>query len=483
MAKDFIVAIELGSSKITGIAGRKNADGSINVLAVAKEDAQKCIKRGVVYNVEKTAQCLSDIVKKLSTQLKCQITKVYVGVGGQSIRSIKSVIVRELPDETQITQNMVFDLMDANRAQRYPEQEILDVAIQEYKVDNLYQTDPIGIVCHHLEGVFLNIVSRNAYYRSLIKAFNTAQINIAEIYMSPLALAESVLTDNERRSGCILVDLGAQTTTVAVFFKNLVRHLVVIPLGSDNITRDIASLQIEEKDAERMKLKYGSAYTDNADIDNSLQLPIDSTRSIDSLEFINIVEGRVEEIIRNVCNQIPAEYETKLLGGIILTGGGANMQNIEDAFSRITKIEKVRVAKFVNEQVISKNPDINAHDGRMNTVLGLLAKGNENCAGEEIDPNDIFSANKPAATPVINSVKTPVGSDAATGTARDGGTVQHPSPAQNGTAAGGEKKEETADDADKQEEKPKSEKNRQPVKKLWRNIKDWARTLTEEEEE
>jgi cell division protein FtsA len=183
------------------------------------------------------------------------------------------------------------------------------------------------------------------------------------------------------------VDLGADTTTVSVYFKNILRHLAVIPLGGNNITKDIATLQMEEADAERMKLKNASAYTDNSDIDNSVSLPIDQDRSIVSRDFINIVEGRIEEIIENAWFQVPNEYIDKLLGGIILTGGGANMKNIERAFRNHTHIEKIRVAKFVTTTINSNLPEITAHNGRLNTILGILEKGDMNCAGEEITGN------------------------------------------------------------------------------------------------
>ena len=397
-AKEFIVAIELGSSKMTGIAGQKNLDGSIQVLAVVKEDSSSFIRKGVVYNIDKTAQCLTSIVKKLETQLKTQITQVYVGVGGQSIRSVRNVIAKDLPSETIVTQDMVIELMDANRSMTYQDQEILDAAVQEYKVGTQLQLDPVGIQATHLEGNFLNILERKSFYKNLNMCFETAGINVAEMYLAPLALADSVLTEAERRSGCALVDLGADTTTVSVFSKNILRHLAVIPLGSNNITKDIATLQMEEADAERMKLKYASAFTDNNEIDNEMKYSIDSERQIESRKFIEIVEGRLEEIIENVWYQIPSEYYDKLLGGIILTGGGSNMKNIEKAFANHTHVDKIRIAKTVTQTIVSNNELIKSNNGMMNTVLGLLVKGDINCAGEAVDPNgDLFSSQKPAA--------------------------------------------------------------------------------------
>ncbi len=122
MAREFIVAIELGSSKMTGIAGKKKLDGSIDVLAVVREDSSTFIRKGVVYNIDKTAQCITNIVKKLTTTLKTNISRVYVGVGGQSIRSVKNNIVKNFAEETIVTQEMINELMDGNRAMSYQEQ-------------------------------------------------------------------------------------------------------------------------------------------------------------------------------------------------------------------------------------------------------------------------------------------------------------------------------------------------------------------------
>ena len=396
-SKNFIVAIELGSTKITGVAGQKNHDGSFTVNAVVREDSTTCIRKGVVYNADKTVQCITNIINRLKASMKTEIAQVYVGVGGQSIHSVRNVLVKELADSQQVTQDLVNALMDTNRAMDYKDFEILDVVTQEYKVDSQYQLDPVGIPCTHIEGNFLNILQRKTFYKNLNSCFEVANINVAEMYLAPLALADSVLTEAERRSGCALVDMGADTTTVSVYYRNILRHIAVIPLGGNNISKDIASLQMEEADAERMKLKYGCAYTENGDIDNNQKYSIDAERQVEVRKFIEIVEGRVEEIIANVWCQVPEEYCDKLLGGIVLTGGGSNMENIETAFRNYTHVDKIRMAKFVTQTITSNISDINAHDGKMNTVLGLLAKGDINCAGEEFDPNgNLFATPKQA---------------------------------------------------------------------------------------
>lgn len=215
------------------------------------------------------------------------------------------------------------------------------------------------------------------------------------MYLSPLSLADAVLTDAERRGGSVLVDLGAETTTVAVYYRDILRHLAVIPLGSNNITKDLTSLQMEDKTAEEMKLKYAAAYTDSSEIDMGKTYPIDHDRNIDMPKFVEIVEARLQEIIENAWHQVPDEYIGKLLGGIVLTGGGSNMKDIDKAFKILTHTDKVRIAGSVTTTIISKSPAVTAKDGTMCTVLGLLAKGNMNCAGSEI--SDSLFQNEQAA--------------------------------------------------------------------------------------
>nr|MBP7471407.1 cell division protein FtsA [Prevotella sp.] len=379
---EFIVAIELGSSKMTGIAGTKNSDGSISILAVVTENSTACIRKGVVYNINKTEQCLSNIIKRLEDILKVNIAKVYIGLGGLSILSKKNVIVKDLPTDTIIESELVNNLIDTNKEDD-PELEIIDIAIQEYKVDKQYQTDPIGIQCSHLEGNILNLVCKKKFYNNIKKCCDDANISIEEYYLAPLALADCVLAENEKRNGCVLVDLGAETTTVAVYYKNILRQLSVIPLGSNNITKDIATFPMEDTEAEDLKLCHGSAFTESKDIDESTFYNVTAGK-VSSSWLINCIEARIEEIVLNVWEQVPDDFKAKLVGGIILTGGGSNMLNIEKAFSNKTGIEKIRIAKFVNLNIKSSDPIITEHNGMMNTILGLLAKGNASCAGKDI---------------------------------------------------------------------------------------------------
>ena len=398
-AKDFYVAIELGSSKVTGIAGQKKMDGSISVLAVATEDSTSLIRRGTVYNIEKTNLCIRRIIQRLQNQLQTEITLVHVGIGGQSIRTLQNNIFNDFDEATVVSHNIIDTMCDANRATKYPNQIILDVVPQEYKVDLQYQTEPVGIECNRIEGIYLNIIWRETFYRNLCKCFEQEKMPKSRYYIAPLALAENILTDSEMRNGCMLVDLGAGTTTVSIYHKSILRHIATIPIGGWNITKDIASFHIDEGDAEKLKLKHAAAYTNPSEINNETKLSIDTQRTITQRDFINMVEARTEEIIRNVLAQIPAEYEDKLIGGIILTGGVSNIRNLEQALREYSKCENIRIANKVRTSVniakqVTAGTDISC------TALSLLLKADQISSGRPLsEATSIFSEEKSDTAP------------------------------------------------------------------------------------
>ena len=217
---EFIAAIELSSSKISGIAGKKNSDGSIQVLAYAREDASSFIHKGVIYNIDKTAQALTSIINKLESQLNNSIAKVYVGIGGQSLRTVKNAVSRVLEEEGIISQELVDAISDENLEVPLMDMSVLDVAPQEYKIDNNLQADPVGVAGKRITGNFLNIVARASLKKNLEHSFEQAKVEIADLLIAPIALANAVLTESEMRSGCALVDFGADTTTVSVYKNN-----------------------------------------------------------------------------------------------------------------------------------------------------------------------------------------------------------------------------------------------------------------------
>ena len=174
---EFIAAIELGSSKITGVAGRKNSDGSMQILAYAQEDSSTFIRKGVIFNLDKTAQSLTSIINRLEGELKNSIAKVYVGIGGQSLRTVRNVVSRDLEEEAIISEELVSAIGDENIAIPVVDMDILDVAPQEYKVGNNLQANPVGLVGSHIEGRFLNIVARASVRKNLEHCFQQAKID------------------------------------------------------------------------------------------------------------------------------------------------------------------------------------------------------------------------------------------------------------------------------------------------------------------
>ena len=383
---DFIAAIELSSSKISGIAGKENSDGSIQVLACAREDASSFIRKGVIYNIDKTAQALTSIINKLESQLDNSIAKVYVGIGGQSLRTVRNAVSRELKEEEIMSQELVDAISDENLEVPLMDMHILDVAPQEYRIDNSLHVDPVGVAGKHITGHFLNIVARSSLRKNLEHSFAQAKIEIADLFISPVALANAVLTESEMRSGCALVDFGADTTTVAVYKNNILRFLSVIPLGGNNITHDITTLQMEEREAELLKTKYGDLLFEDDENESPATCTLEDGRTVELNELNNIIEARTEEILANVWNQLQLSgYEDKLLSGIVFTGGGANIKNLEEAFCKRSKTDKVKTVKFVHDTVYGFG-DFLQKDGRSNTLLGLLASGSDNCCLLETKP-------------------------------------------------------------------------------------------------
>lgn len=296
------------------------------------------------------------------------------------------------------------------------------------------------------------------------------------MYLAPFALADAVLTDAEKRSGCMLVDIGAETTTVLVYYKSLLRHMAVIPLGGNNITKDILSLQMEEADAEKMKLRYASAYTDDNEIDAAVSYNIDNERKVDSRRFIELVEGRVSEIVQNAYYQVPADLSDKLVAGVILTGGCSNLKNIDVAFRNHSHNKKVRIAKFVNYSIHSSNTDITARNGMMNTVLGLLAKGEINCAGENIVEHKTFFETEEQPT-VADAAKTQHQDEGKAGT----GKVQ--TVAEKAKEEQLRREEEARKQAEEEQKRLEEEANRPKKPTIKERFMDWLGGFIKPDEE
>ncbi len=379
--KSIIVALEFGTSAIRGIAGKRKSDGTIQILDIEQERVTDAIQRGVIYNIDKTTQAITSVIGRLNENLNIHIQRAYVGIGGQSLHTVANTVSRGLQTKVKITPELVDNLMDNNRATQYTDSQILEVIPQEYMVGNRTVTDPIGIQSEQIEAHFMNVVAKNVLIENINKCMRMAGIEIADLSISPLTLADALLSDSEKRSGCALVDFGAGTTTVAVYNGNLLRHLAVIPLGGNNITNDISTAhQMEFDEAEALKRKHGVAYV-ATESDNPQMLSISNERSLSENDLQNIIGAREEEIIQNVWHQIE-NVSNKLLSGIIIMGAAAQLKDIPEAIKHYTQFPKVKLAKSLITTA-DVGAGVTTPQGiSIDTLIALLMHGESNCVTE-----------------------------------------------------------------------------------------------------
>ncbi len=384
-----IVAIELGSSKISGVAGQIKADGSLKVLAYAWTPSSSCIRHGAVYNLDKTANAIAEVVGRLDTILSTRIEKVYVGYNAKGLRSVISRVEHKFDEETVVSQEVIDDMFQQCSEIEYDGYVNLFQESQEYVVDNKRgtETDPMGVACRSLEGNYLNILLKKQVADYIGQCFRTAQVQILDGYVAPMVQADAVLTDDDRQQGCALVDYGADTTTVSVYKNGLMRFLRVIPLGSSLITRDLSSvLKIEIEQAEQLKCTYGLCnLIGSQDADETITL---NDRKVILKEIGDIIEARNEEIIRNVCAQIKASgYSEVLYAGIVLTGGGSQLRQLDQVFAKLMpSMRKPRLAIEPACGVIWNEQSWKRGDGSQLALLSVMAKGDENCC--DLKPMD-----------------------------------------------------------------------------------------------
>jgi len=395
--KDIIIAVELASSAIRAIAGKREPDGSMQVLAFAQEESPNTIRKGIIDNIDKTTQALTRVVAKLSDKLGVKVNSIYIGLGGQSLRSVYNRVLLQFDGLELLSHKTIDKMRDTNSGVVYPNAEIKEVVPQEFTIGSRSVVDPVGMQAEAIEANFVNIIARNTLEENIRKCVNGAGLEVQDILISPLCLANILLNANEKRSGCALVDIGADTTTVSVYVNNILRHLCVIPIGGSNVTSDITSLKVEAEEAEELKKKYGTAFRSDSEDKTGQKINLSFDRTEDEEKLQEIVEARYEEIIANVCHHI-TPYKEKLLSGVILTGGGARIPDLLKAFAKpLGNKVNIHTAKGLPEDVtISFGVQVGEPD-RLYTLYGLLLAGKENCVGEiaKEPAQDLFSFQKP----------------------------------------------------------------------------------------
>ena len=411
--KDIIIAVELASTAIRAIAGKREPDGSMQVLAFAQEESPNTIRKGIIDNIDKTTQALTRVVGKLNDKLGVRVKSIYVGLGGQSLRSVHNRVLLQFDGLELLSHKTIDKMRDTNSGVVYPNAEIKEVVPQEFTIGNRSVVDPVGMQAEMLEANFINIVARPTLEENIRKCVAGAGLEVQEVFISPLCEANALLTANEKRSGCALVNMGADTTTVSVYFNNILRHLCVIPLGGSNVTSDITSLKVEAEEAEELKKKYGTAYRSDSDDKTGQKINLSFNRTEEAEKLQEIVEARYEEIIANVCHRISA-YKDKMLSGIIVTGGAARIPDLSTAFSRQTAGElNIRIAKGLPENILVSFGVQAGDPDRLYTLYGLLLAGKENCVGElsEVPVQNTFDFEKKVEEEKVVEPEDPIDPD------------------------------------------------------------------------
>lgn len=398
---DFIAAIDLGTNHIVGIVGSKNSAGVFSVLAYEMESSASCVRRGTIYNVDESANRIKRLILKLENKIggANRINQVYVGVGGQSIQAIDHVVVKT-PKEGIVTQEDLQEMED--ECERFnPEMlDVLTIVSPDYFLDGKQEQNPVGVLASRIEAHYKLIVARPSVRRNIVTSISDkAKKDIAGLVVSPLALSNVVLSDDEKDLGCALIDFGAGVTSLSVYKNNRLQDLKVIPFGSNLITRDIMTLHVVESEAERLKATYGSAV---ANKENDYTIKLNTAEGMGarevSLSDLNIIiESRTKEILENVLAALKRTGLKESLGaGIIIAGGGAYLKNLPEVIRELFEMD-VRIGTL--RKGIIENSSF-ANNPELMVAIGLMLSGTKNCA-EIIVEEKIQAEEEPEAQPSL----------------------------------------------------------------------------------
>lgn len=336
MEQKYIVALETGSSKIRGAIGCVDDSGILTVKAVEEERLIDCVRYGCVRNVGEVSQAITNILQRLEAREPGRkITGVYTAIGGKSTMLSVCRVERRLPVETEVTDEHLRQLAEEARSTALAEREIIAVTPRRFSVDKFVTRNPVGTFGESIEAVYNLVSCKSQLKRNLNNVLSRSNIQVYGRVVRQLAVADLVLTSEEKRLGCILVDFGAETVTVSCYKDGVLRYLATLPMGSRNITLDITSLHHLEENAERLKKTIGTAEPAATDL---------SMDSADYSDINNIIGARVGEIIANIAEQIKyADCTTAdFPAGIILTGGGAKLKGFSSRLEKATRL-KVRI--------------------------------------------------------------------------------------------------------------------------------------------
>ena len=380
-----VVGLDIGTTKICVTVGRRSEHGKIEILGMGKAESAG-VTRGVVSNIQKTVQGIMLAVEEASAQSNVDVKIVNVGIAGQHIKSLqhRGILTRKELN-TEIQRRDIDKLIeDMYKLVMPPGEEIIHVLPQEFTVDNEPGIkDPIGMAGVRLEANFHIISGHVSAVKNIIKCVGNANLETQELILEPLASSESVLSDEEKEAGVVLVDIGGGTTDLAIFHEGIIRHTAVIPFGGNSVTEDIREgCSVMRNQAELLKTRFGSALAEENKENEIICVPGLRGRepkeiSVKNLAFV--IQARMEEIIEHVYYEIKSSgYEKKLIAGIVITGGGAQLKHLTQLVEYVTGLDS-RVG-YPNEHlakndVLPKNIYDELKSPMFATGIGLLIKG------------------------------------------------------------------------------------------------------------
>jgi len=378
-AQNISVGLDIGTTKIVAMIGRKNEYDKLEILGIGKSKSLG-VHRGVVNNITQTIQSIQQAVLESESDSGLKIREVTVGIAGQHIRSLQhsDYITRE-NSELVINEEDIDRLINqVHKLVMLPGEEIIHVLPQDYKVDGQAEIkEPIGMYGERLEANFHVVVGQVSSIRNIGRCVQTAGLELDGITLEPLASANAVLSQEEKEAGVALIDIGGGTTDLAVFKDGIIRHTAVIPFGGNVITEDIKEgCSIIEKQAELLKIKFGSAWPGENKENEIVSIPGLRGRDPKEITLKNlskIIHARVVEIIEQVYVEIKnyghEEQKKKLIAGIVLTGGGSQLKHLKQLVEYITGMD-TRVG-YPNEH-LAGDSDSDITSPMYATAVGLV---------------------------------------------------------------------------------------------------------------
>jgi len=376
---EIIAAIDIGTTKIVAIAGKKTEANRFEVIGFGTTSS-KGIRRGVVLNIDETVNSIRIALNKVLGDSGIRLNEVFVGIAGQHVKTQKNRCSIKIDAEDNIIKRehveQLIDLMQQTVSD--PGEEILDIIPQSYIVDKETGIEnPIDMTGSLLQGNFHIIMGQMSMANNIKKCATIAGLRVKSLILEPLASAEAVLTSHEKKSGVAMIDIGGGTTDLAIYKDDRIIHTAVIPIGGNSITNDIKnSLSIMEKQAEELKIQYGSAIEEKSQEDTIIAL--EGLKGREEKEFslrelVSIIQARMEEILHAVMFQIEsAGIKDKLAGGIVITGGGSLLKNLKQLASYISGND-IRIA-YPTEYIEGAFSDI-INKPQYSTAIGLIMKG------------------------------------------------------------------------------------------------------------